>query len=110
MLEGDHLPPGCGSLQAVWYYCQPPLASLQLLASICSEAAVGKLRGSALLNLLHHRSGSVAGDGPAHRLLHKLLHAAFTPYFRYPKYLHMVSAATSHAGSRLCLMIVKGRA
>ena len=79
---------------------------------------MGKLRGSALLNLLHHRSGSVAGDGQAHRLLHKLLHAAFTPYFRYPlhctplycKDLHMVSATTSQAGPRLCLMIMKGSA
>ncbi|KAL0053447.1 hypothetical protein WJX82_005855 [Trebouxia sp. C0006] len=70
------------TLQALWYYCQPPLASLQLLASISSEAAAGKLRGSALLNLLHQRSHAVAGDDQARRLLQKLLHAACTPYFR----------------------------
>ncbi len=72
----------CTCLQALWYYCQPPLASLQLLAAISSEAAVGKLRGSALLNLLHQRSHAVAGDDQARRLLQKLLHAACTPYFR----------------------------
>lgn len=70
------------TLQALWYYCQPPLASLQLLASIASEAAVSKLRGSALLNLLHQRSQAVAGDEQARRLLQKLLHAACAPYFR----------------------------
>ncbi|DBA91460.1 hypothetical protein WJX77_003506 [Trebouxia sp. C0004] len=70
------------TLQALWYYCQPPLASLQLLAAISSQAAVGKLRGSALLNLLHQRSHAVAGDDQARRLLQKLLHAACTPYFR----------------------------
>ncbi|KAL3137516.1 hypothetical protein ABBQ38_004802 [Trebouxia sp. C0009 RCD-2024] len=70
------------TLQALWYYCQPPLASLQLLASIASEAAVSKVRGSALLNLLHQRSQAVAGDEQAHRLLQKLLHAACAPYFR----------------------------
>ena len=69
-------------LQALWYYCQPPLASLQLLASISGEAAQGKLRGSALLNLLHQRSQAVAGDEQARRLLQKLLHAACAPYFR----------------------------
>lgn len=69
-------------LQALWYYCQPPLASLQLLASIASEAAAGKLRGSALLNLLYQRSASVAGDEQARKLLQKLLHAACAPYFR----------------------------
>ena len=72
----------CPCLQALWYYCQPPLASLQLLAAISSEAAMGKLRGSALLNLLHQRSHAVAGDDQARRLLQKLLHAACTPYFR----------------------------
>ena len=69
-------------LQAVWYYCQPPLASLRLLAAVAAEAAVGKLRGSALLNLLHHRSADVAGDDQARRLVQKLLHAACAPYFR----------------------------
>ena len=69
-------------VQALWYYCQPPLASLQHLASIASDAAVGKLRGSALLNLLFQRSASVAGDEQARKLLQKLLHASCAPYFR----------------------------
>ena len=73
----------CGCLsQALWYYCQPALASLQLLASLAGEAAAGKLRGSALLNLLHQRSNSMAGDDQARRLMQKLMHAACKPYFR----------------------------
>ena len=70
------------TLQALWYYCQPPLASLRLMASIVADAAQRQLRGSALLNLLWHRSSVVAGDAPARRLLHKLLQAACAPYFR----------------------------
>lgn len=69
-------------LQALWYYCQPVLASLQLLASLAAEAAAGKLRGSALINLLHQRSSSVAGDDQAQRMMQKLMHAACRPYFR----------------------------
>ena len=47
--------------QAMWYYVQPPLASLGLAASIASEASCKKLRGASLLNLLHAKSASVAG-------------------------------------------------
>ncbi len=47
--------------QAMWYYVQPPLASLGLAASVASEAAARKLRGASLLNLLHSRYAAVAG-------------------------------------------------
>ena len=74
------------STQALWYYCQPPLASLQLLAAVATEAAVGKLRGSALLNLLHQRLTSAAGNDQAWQLLQKLMQAACAPYFRWLKH------------------------
>lgn len=81
--SNDTIVRDCGCLsQALWYYCQPALASLQLLASLAGEAAAGKLRGSALLNLLHQRSNSMAGDDQARRLMQKLMHAACKPYFR----------------------------
>jgi gamma-tubulin complex component 2 len=47
----------------MWYYVQPPLASLSLAASVAAAAASGDLRGASLLNLLHSRSAAVAGDG-----------------------------------------------
>ncbi|KAK9817974.1 hypothetical protein WJX72_005158 [[Myrmecia] bisecta] len=70
------------TLQVLWFYCQLPLASMQLLASIAQEASQQRLRGSALLNLLHSWAARVAGDAAARRLVHKLLQAACCPYFR----------------------------
>eukprot|EP00891_Asterochloris_glomerata_P004229 jgi/Astpho2/4229/Aster-05189 len=70
------------TLQALWYYCQPPLASLQLLAAIAAEAAQQQLRGCALLDLLWQRNQAVAGDAQARRLVQKLLQAACRPYFQ----------------------------
>ena len=52
---------GCIVMQGMWYYVQPPLASLSLAASVASEAAARKLRGASLLNLLHARYAAVAG-------------------------------------------------
>lgn len=72
----------CFALQALWYYCQPPLASLQLLAAIAAEAAQQQLRGCALLDLLWQRNQAVAGDAQARRLVQKLLQAACRPYFQ----------------------------
>ncbi|EIE26959.1 hypothetical protein COCSUDRAFT_46296 [Coccomyxa subellipsoidea C-169] len=69
-------------LMAMWYYVQPPLASLGLAASVASEAAARKLRGASLLNLLHSRYAAVAGDTAARGLLGKLLQAGCAPYFK----------------------------
>lgn len=66
----------------MWYYVQPPLASLGLAASVAAEAATRKLRGAALLNLLHSRHAAVAGDVAARGLLGKLLRAGCAPYFK----------------------------
>ncbi|BDA43053.1 Gamma-tubulin complex component 2 [Coccomyxa sp. Obi] len=70
------------TLQGMWYYVQPPLASLSLAASVASEAAARKLRGASLLNLLHARYAAVAGDTAARGLLSKLLQAGAAPYFK----------------------------
>ena len=48
-------------MQGLWYFVQPPLASLGLAASIASEAASKELRGAPLLNMLHFKAASVSG-------------------------------------------------
>eukprot|EP00798_Chlamydomonas_sp_ICE-L_P000238 gene238-4000_t len=73
---------GVLSMQALVYYCQSPLNSLRLLASIAGEAASKKLTAAALLNLLHAKSSALAGDRAGRALVHRLLHAACVPYFR----------------------------
>lgn len=49
------------TVQTLWYHCQKPLTSLQLVASLAGEAAARKLRGAGLLNLLHQKSAAVTG-------------------------------------------------
>lgn len=59
-------------MQGLWYFVQPPLASLGLAASIAAEASSNELRGAPLLNMLHVKAASVSGmsrqafmtDGP----------------------------------------------
>eukprot|EP00873_Tetraselmis_striata_P043027 jgi/Tetstr1/463291/TSEL_008215.t1 len=70
------------SVQALWFYCQEPQASLALLAAIAAEAASKRLRGPELLNLLHARANSMAGSGQARSLMLKLLCAGAEPYMR----------------------------
>lgn len=69
------------TLQALWYYVQPPLSALKLVASLAAEASAGRLRGAGLLDLLHARCGAAMGDAAAHRLALRLLRAAAEPYF-----------------------------
>lgn len=56
-------------------------AALKLVASLAAEASSGRLRGAALLDLLHSRCAGAMGDAAAHRLALRLLRAAAEPYF-----------------------------
>jgi gamma-tubulin complex component 2 len=69
------------TLQALWYYVQPPMAALKLVASIAAEASSRRLRGGGLLSLLHTKVSAVMGDADAHKLALRLLRAACEPYF-----------------------------
>ncbi|RMZ52722.1 hypothetical protein APUTEX25_000841 [Auxenochlorella protothecoides] len=69
------------TLQALWYYVQPPLEALRLVAGLCAEASARGLRGAPLLDLLHDRAARSFGDARAHALLTRLLRAAAAPYF-----------------------------
>jgi gamma-tubulin complex component 2 len=69
------------TLQALWYYVQPPMAALRLVATIAAEASPRRLRGAGLLSLLHNKVGALMGDADAHKLALRLLRAAAEPYF-----------------------------
>lgn len=61
---------------------QTPLASLGLLANVVAAAASCRLTSAGLLNLLHAKAAALAGDRVGRALLHRVMHAAATPYFR----------------------------
>ena len=69
--------PGCNIVS------HPPSysAALKLVASLAADASSGRLRGAALLDLLHARCAGAMGDAAAHRLALRLLRAAAEPYF-----------------------------
>lgn len=69
------------TLHALWYYVQPPMAALRLTATIAADASSRRLRGAALLSLLHARTASLLGDAAGHKLCLRLLRAAARPYF-----------------------------
>jgi gamma-tubulin complex component 2 len=69
------------TLQALWYYVQPPMAALKLVATVAAEASSRCLRGAGLLSLLHTKASALMGDADAHKLALRLLRAAAEPYF-----------------------------
>eukprot|EP00887_Chlorella_sp_A99_P000883 scaffold5.g883.t1 len=69
------------TLQALWYYVQPPLGALRFVACLAAQASAGRARGAALLDLLDRRAGESLGDAQAHKLALRLLRAAAEPYF-----------------------------
>lgn len=69
------------TLQALWYYVQPPMAALKLVAIVAAEASSRRLRGAGLLSFLHTRVSALMGDADAHKLALRLLRAAAEPYF-----------------------------
>ena len=68
------------TLQGMWFYCEPALGAMQVLAEIAGQAAGDDMRGAALLNLMHRLSLKCAGDPVAHELLLRLLSAASAPF------------------------------
>uniref|UniRef100_A0A8D1BDD7 Gamma-tubulin complex component n=1 Tax=Sus scrofa TaxID=9823 RepID=A0A8D1BDD7_PIG len=72
---------GLLSLQKLWFYIQPAMRSLDILASLATSVDKGECIGGATLSLLHDRSFSYTGDSQAQELCLHLTKAASTPYF-----------------------------
>lgn len=69
------------TLQGLWYYVQPPMASLRVVAGVAAEASSHRLRGASLLNLLHNKFHALMGDAAGQKLTLRLLRASSEPYF-----------------------------
>ncbi|KAF5833568.1 Spc98 family-domain-containing protein [Dunaliella salina] len=83
-------------LQALVYYCQAKRARLRCRLSVlvtlqAKHAHVCWITSTVagLLNLLHAKAASLAGDRAKRALVHRLLHAAAAPYFKMlERWLH----------------------
>lgn len=69
------------TIQGLWYYVQPPMSALMLVASLAAEASSKRLRGASLLDMLHSQTSSLLGDASSFKLAQRLLKAAAEPYF-----------------------------
>lgn len=72
---------GALSLQRLWFYAQPCMRTIEILASIVDEIIRGRLRGGALLSVLHAHAMNQLSDSKAQELCLHLAQAASEPYF-----------------------------
>ncbi|XP_037352345.1 gamma-tubulin complex component 2 [Talpa occidentalis] len=72
---------GLLSLQKLWFYVQPAMRTMDILASLATAVDKGECGGGATLSLLHDRSLSYTGDSQAQELCLFLTKAASAPYF-----------------------------
>ncbi|CAB1337939.1 unnamed protein product, partial [Coregonus sp. 'balchen'] len=72
---------GMLSLQKLWFYIQPTMRTMEILASIASSVDKGDCMGGSTLSLLHDRTFNYTGDSQAQELCLYLTKAASVPYF-----------------------------
>ena len=68
------------TLQKMWYYIQPCLKTMELLARAASIVEKGQCRGGKTLTVLHKFTASLMGDDRAHELGLYLTQAACKPF------------------------------
>ncbi|KAK3559233.1 hypothetical protein QTP86_008357 [Hemibagrus guttatus] len=72
---------GMLSLQKLWFYIQPTMRTIEVLASIATSVDKGDCMGGSTLSLLHDRTFNYTGDSQAQELCLYLTKAASVPYF-----------------------------
>ncbi|KAM4034181.1 gamma-tubulin complex component 2 isoform 2-T2 [Anomaloglossus baeobatrachus] len=72
---------GLLSLQKLWFYIQPTLRTMEVLASLATSLNNGECLGGATLSLLHDKTFGYTGDIQAQELCLYLTKAASAPYF-----------------------------
>ncbi|KAH7571289.1 hypothetical protein JRO89_XS04G0015700 [Xanthoceras sorbifolium] len=68
------------SIQGLWFYCQPMMASMQALSTVIRKALANNFAGSAVLNLLQSQAKAMAGDNTVRSLLEKMTQCASNAY------------------------------
>uniref|UniRef100_A0AAY4ABF0 Gamma-tubulin complex component n=1 Tax=Denticeps clupeoides TaxID=299321 RepID=A0AAY4ABF0_9TELE len=72
---------GLLTLQKLWFYIQPTMRTMEILASIATSVDKGDCMGGSTLSLLHDRTFNYTGDSQAQELCLYLTKAASVPYF-----------------------------
>lgn len=72
---------GLLTLQKVWFYIQPSLKTLDVLANVAIMIEKGDCKGASILTLLHEKTESYTGDPKGKDLCLYLTQAACAPYF-----------------------------
>uniref|UniRef100_A0A8C0TTY8 Gamma-tubulin complex component n=1 Tax=Canis lupus familiaris TaxID=9615 RepID=A0A8C0TTY8_CANLF len=67
--------------QKLWFYIQPAMRTVDILASLATSVDKGECVGGSTLSLLHDRSFNYTGDSQAQELCLYLTKAASVPYF-----------------------------
>ncbi|KAI9157404.1 hypothetical protein LWI28_021980 [Acer negundo] len=68
------------SVQGLWFYCQPMMASMQALSTVILKASANNFVGSAVLDLLQSQAKAMAGDNTVRSLLEKMTQCASNAY------------------------------
>ncbi|MGH0141861.1 UNVERIFIED_CONTAM: hypothetical protein FKN15_074997 [Acipenser sinensis] len=72
---------GMLSLQKLWFYIQPTMRTMEILASLATSVDKGDCMGGSTLSLLHDRTFNYTGDSQAQELCLFLTKASSVPYF-----------------------------
>nr|XP_033796696.1 gamma-tubulin complex component 2 isoform X2 [Geotrypetes seraphini] len=72
---------GLLSLQKLWFYIQPTMRTMEILALLTTSLDKGECLGGSTLSLLHDRTFNYTGDNQAQELCLYLTKAASVPYF-----------------------------
>lgn len=68
------------SLQKIWFYIQPTMSLMEILASVANSINKGNCAGAAVLSLLHERTTALTGDSKAQDVCLYLTQSACVPY------------------------------
>ena len=72
---------GVLTLQKIWFYIQPSMKTIDILATVAMMIEKGNCKGAAILTLLHEKTESYTGDPKGKDLCLYLTQAASAPYF-----------------------------
>jgi gamma-tubulin complex component 2 len=69
------------TLQKFWFYIQPTMRTMEIMASIANSINKGECIGGSVLSRLHEKTSSLIGDVKGQELCLYLTQAACVPYF-----------------------------